>query len=670
MPAERDELLRRLAANRPAAHALFFRSRHQNEDAPFHHEMERDWASAIPNILTMAFRGSAKSTKAEEAITLEVAFQRTKNVLILGESEERAAERLAAIKNHIEYNEELAAVFDLEPGDPWQATRACTSTGIMMQAYGRGQSLRGVKYLNNRPDLIFGDDLEDPESVASETLRTKTLHWFTRTVMPVLPPGGRMRIAATPLHPEALAPTLARNTKFWVVKTYPLLYIKDDSAEASSWPDRFPLPAALEIKEKMLAQGDAEGFAQEYQCQASDPATKTFTQDMFRVVPRIRSWQPVYALYDPARTTNTASATTGKCVASWIGRKLVIWESSAQKWMPSEIIDDIFRTNASYSPTTIGVEENGLNEWLLQPIRARSIETGSVIPLRGLSAPRGKLDFIRGLQPYFKAGEVEFATEMPELRAQLLGFPNGLIDAPNALAYMLRLGLGVPVYDNFREECIDEDARPRRSAPFWLLINTNSQVTSAVLVQMQEGRVVVLTDWLVESDAGTCLTDIVKDAQLEMSAGVSPPVGVSAPRKAERGVVSFAALRYLAPRQHFDGYSLHGLKAAARASQIHLEAGGDAIVGREGIRSVLRRIAHGRPALAVNPRASWTLRALAGGYARDADKQESQANAYTVLMEALESFMALTRAAEPALADQPNYAYTEDGRRYISALAR
>ena len=68
------------------AHDTFFADRHANVDAPFHKQMVDDCHSDIPNVLTMAFRGSAKSTKAEEAIAIEVALT-------------RAAERLAAIKH-------------------------------------------------------------------------------------------------------------------------------------------------------------------------------------------------------------------------------------------------------------------------------------------------------------------------------------------------------------------------------------------------------------------------------------------------------------------------------------------------------------------------------------------------------------------------------------------
>ena len=147
------------------AHAVFFGDRHQNADAPFHAEMIRDWHSDIPNVLTMAFRGSAKSTKAEEAITLEVCHRRSGTSLYWRESETRAAERLdrhqASLRVFTRISRRRSTSARATRG---QETRACTSTGVMIQAYGRGQSLRGVKHLDERPDFIFLDDVEDKES--------------------------------------------------------------------------------------------------------------------------------------------------------------------------------------------------------------------------------------------------------------------------------------------------------------------------------------------------------------------------------------------------------------------------------------------------------------------------------------------------------------------------
>jgi len=331
--------------------------------------------------------------------------------------------------------------------------------------------------------------------------------------------------------------------------------------------------------------------------------------------------------------------------------------------MPDEIVRDIFETDERYSPVAIGFEENGLNEWALQPIRAEQVARGYTVPLRPLSAPKGKLDFIRGLQPYFKAGEVEFVTDMPDLRAQLLGFPTGLIDAPNALAYMLKMKLGVPVYENFDGRLVVPDSSPVKRSPVYLALNTDGRATTGQLIQMVRGQLVVYADWLYEGDAGQVLPDILQSARLEI-AGSNP----GRARSSEAQGVS-SALRFVAPLQHFQDYSTLALRAAAKRLRVSLSRGGDPAGGREAIRALYRQRVHDEPAVQVHERARWTLRALAGGYARDADKSDPQPGAYAVLMEGLESFMALTRG-EGALDSEPHYSYTEDGRRFISALAQ
>jgi len=49
------------------------------------------------------------------------------------------------------------------------------ANGACAQAFGRGQSLRGVKHLDIRPDLVFADDVEEDEHVRTPEARQLTL---------------------------------------------------------------------------------------------------------------------------------------------------------------------------------------------------------------------------------------------------------------------------------------------------------------------------------------------------------------------------------------------------------------------------------------------------------------------------------------------------------------
>jgi hypothetical protein len=84
------------------------------------------------------------------------------------------------------------------------------ANGVCIQAFGRGQALRGVKHLDMRPDFCFCDDLEEEEHIRTAEARQETLRWFMREPIPVLDKNGRIRVNATPLDRDALPMVLSR----------------------------------------------------------------------------------------------------------------------------------------------------------------------------------------------------------------------------------------------------------------------------------------------------------------------------------------------------------------------------------------------------------------------------------------------------------------------------
>lgn len=640
-------------------HRVMFKHRHPNDTPLFHDEMIDLFWSDKNRVLFKAFRGAAKSTRSEEAITGMACLQRFKNGLILGENEDRAKERLRAVRHEIETNLYIQELFGNLKGEIWGETKILLSNGVMIQAYGRGQSLRGVKHLDARPDIVFIDDLEDKESVATPEMREKTRAWLFRVVIPAMDniycP---IRYAGTPLHPDALVPHLEKLPE-WEVMSVPVEYIDPEGARTSSWPSRFPLSTIDDIKTELSSAGQADAFQQEYMCEAMDVKSRIFQSDMFRYEPTARTYQAVYAVYDPARTAKESSAMTGKVVASWVQNRLIIWEASGHLWQPDEIVNDMFSVDSAYNPVALGIEEDGLNEFILQPLRQAQINRGHPLPIRPLKAPKGKLDFIRAIQPFFKAREIILAGDVAAfatLTSQLLNFPTGRIDVPNALAYFLRMRPGQPIYGDFEHEQIVEDLTATR-APTWLALNATGSIVTGVLAQLADGGLRVIADFVREGSSGDILEDIVREARLGAGMGLQ-------------------RLRYVAPASVFKAHDTVGLRGAAARIPIQLDRGGVPQDGREEIRAFMRRRLHGMPAFRVSSSATWTLRALSGGYSKQlkADgtlTDDASEGGYKVLMEGLEAFVALM--GNPAYGGDDNslnYDYTADGRRFISARAR
>jgi hypothetical protein len=647
----RQEALVRLGKDRPLAHRVLFKHRHADKSPPFHDELIRDWHSAAPYIQDEVFRGGAKSTRAEEAIVIMAGFREFRNGLIIGDTLPRAIQRLHAIRMEFELNETLRKLFGDLVGESWSEDRLITSTGIMIQAMGRGQSLRGIKHLDQRPDLVFGDDIENRDDVKTPEARKKVWDWFTLDVLPALDPDHRVRIAATPLHPDSLSQRLKR-AEDWVTHTYPIKYIDEDGQEQATWPDRFPLEWVNRVEASYRQQGQIQGFRQEYMCLAEAPETKAFKQEMFRIEPTVRTWEATYSMLDPARTTNKDSATTGYACWSWIGPRLVVWDAWAKRLMPDEIVDAAFKSYEEHREVWVGVEEDGLNQFLLQPIRTQMARRGVSLPLKSVRAPPGKLDFIRGLQPFFRAREVIFAKPVPDLQEQLIGFPTGAIDAPNALAYALRLRPGAPIYDSFGNRHVQEDMTPAPNTPLWLCLNATRSVVTGVVAQAIDGALRVYGDYVREGDPLLVTTDLLRDAQVDFG----------------------AKIRCVAGPSHFDRYNNVGLLQAIRKIPREVRNGVAPGSGRQIIENITTRERGHQPMLLVAPEAHWTLNGFAGGYARAMEKGGILAGyadegPYRVLMEGLESFaglLALGSTDEESAATLN--AVTHDGRPYRSML--
>jgi len=643
----KPELIACLIRDPWLAHSTLFRHRHPNPTPLFHQEIVRLWHdSTLPRVLIQAFRGAAKSTLAEEAIIVQACLRGFHNGIILGETYERAVERLRAIKHEFESNPLIEELFGDQVGPIWSEAKIQLNNGTIIQAFGRGQSLRGSKHLDHRPDRAFADDIENEDSVATPEAIEKTKTWLMATVIPALEPAALIRVNGTPLSPRCLVCQLAADPG-WETRIYPVV----NSDNQSSWPERFSDEWIEKKRADYHRLGMAHSFAQEFLCQPEDPSSKPFTADLIRVEPIVRTWHAVYAMCDPARSVKSTSATTGMAVWSWLSNRLIVWDAYAGFWQPDEIVKEIFKIDTTYSPVAIGIERDGLEEFILQPLRHEQLRRGYSIPIRPLKAPAGKHSFITGLQPYFKAGEIVFAKDMPQAREQFLNFPSGRVDIPNALAYALALRGGQPVYDNFNNAHVADGltAHPKAS---WLALNTDSRCTTAALVQLNEGALHILADRVAEGEPANHLGDMIQELTLEAGS---------------------RRLRLLLPPVHFSSWSPHGLRAACRSLPAEFSRGGDPAAGRNEIIAQLNRLSHGRPSLQVSSTARYALNAFAGGYYREVARSgqlaaEPATNVYKVLMEGIESFAAVLRSARMDEDEHPvNWATTPDGRRYITS---
>lgn len=659
-----EQILTKLKADPVLAHSVVFKHRHPQETPPFHRQMILDFWSDEEYVGEMAFRGAGKSTLAEEAITLMALFGIDPYVLIVGESYDRAVERLNSIKYELDNNEIIQQIWGDVRGVTWGAGEIVLKNGVKIEAAGSGQSLRGTKHRDRRPGLLFIDDLESADTVRTEEQRAKIMQYVTRELIPACEPVSRKRIAGTPLHPKAWLERMRRESG-WLFRVHPIVTpaVSDPNQwQYSNWPDRFPLERIKKIRDDAERIGELQGFVQEYLCQSEEPALKPFQQRHIIPAPNIPEWAPSMLICDPARTVDpTKSARSGYMAISWVGTKLYVRYSAGHYDMPAAILNELFRLDDVFNPIWIGVEKDGLEQFLMQPLRTEMANRGRVLPIKPLNAPRekGKIDFIKGLHPFFEAGDILICGEQQELVQEILNFPTGLMDIINCLAYSIKMRGGKPVYPDFSLNHISPELQPTRHSTAWLVVNAEvlgGAHVSAALCQYVNGALRVFGDWIREGTPDEALERILPEA-IQITNG--------------------APLKIASPVEQFDQFNNYGLGRALRRLNIRQDAiqsttHADKCLG--ALANALRSQAAYQPAFLVSRHARWTVNALSQGYQFGLDKTGvlnplPDPGYYATLMRGVESFTRwLTASVQaPAGATQVNWQYTNDGRAYISS---
>ena len=503
--------------------------------------------------------------------------------------------------------------------------------------------------MTDRPDLAVVDDLEDEDMVNTDLARYKARRWFDGSLLPALVPTGKVRLVGTPLHPKSLLEE-KRNSPQWKSITVPIFYLKDGK-EVAAWPDRFPLKHIAILRDNYTRSGAITEFEQEYMCRAEDLATKPFKASMFRQGTISQDYRAVEIMVDPARTVNAkTSARTGYAIWSWTGGELNVYEAYGRFHRPDEIINEIFNLYEKYSPVTIGVEADGLEEFIMQPLRAEQVKRGVSIPLSPQRAPKDKISFISGLQPFYIAGSVVHIGDCKDLEAELVNFPTGRCDVPNALAYALKMRVGKPVYEEFSQRNIVEGLAISKRSIRYLAVSATPSLTAAALIQFRDGNIYVTNDWCKNEPAQEALPIILQEAKLLAGEYV-----------------------VCSPTEQFDKYTNNGIPGILRTSGYKIIRGHLAAQSIGCMKDRVNQTNKGRPAFQVSNAAKWVINAMSRGYARKLLPTGSysdfpEKNQYSLVMEAIESFASYIKSGKIEGEDELTRSMTSGGRYFYSSL--
>jgi len=401
-------------------------------------------------------RGVSKTTLVNVSTLFDVAYHDETFIVYLSEAATHSSAQLDNIKREMETNSMFITLFGTkkpERNDPehWNQNQAETTDGIAITCRGRGGQVRGLNHRGERPSKIVFDDVEDKESVKTPEQRQKALEWMKGDVEPALQQiaggkPGRIIGLGTIIHAEALLLTLANDPEWLVIRFGAI-----DPDGEPLW-EHYKTQAQLDrIKRSFIRTGQLHIFYMEYMSTIRfEENNAKFKAEYFRYEILIPTEFPARALaMDPAISSKKGSDFCAFAVSGMTekGRIHVLDMYGARGLSPQHMIDKFFELKFRWDTNKNGVETVAFQKALAFLLREEMFRRGKLHGPKayfevaeithGHLAKKERIEGI--LSPRYAAGYITHQRRFPMLEEQLLDWPIGKDDFPDALAMSIML---------------------------------------------------------------------------------------------------------------------------------------------------------------------------------------------------------------------------------------
>lgn len=140
-------------------------------------------------------REHAKSVVAGLFLPLYLKFTgRLDNMLLVSHNADNAAELLMPIMMNLEHNQRIIADYGPQrTWRSWEQGRFITGDGCSFRSIGAGQSPRGTRNEEKRPDFILIDDIDTDEEARNQARIDRKWAWIEQALFPTMSISGKKR---------------------------------------------------------------------------------------------------------------------------------------------------------------------------------------------------------------------------------------------------------------------------------------------------------------------------------------------------------------------------------------------------------------------------------------------------------------------------------------------
>lgn len=413
-------------------------------NAPFHNQAAQK-VKNTPNLKAVFKwpRGHAKSTHFDIFIPLWLMFQPMRLInfmVVVGKSEDSANRLLGDIQAELQYNKRIIADFgsQMSMGD-WSEGEFTSRDGIHFLACGRGQSPRGLRKREARPDYIVIDDLDDDELCRNERRVRELTDWVKEALFGSLDVGrGRFIMVGNLISKTSVLANIAATKGVHVSEIKAI-----DNEGNPVWKEKWTKQEALEYAQfvgyrawnkEMMHNPIIEGtvFRQEWIKWAKRPRWSEFSEIVLYIDP---SWK--------SKKTNDT-----KAAKLWGKHGTNLWHLRAfvRKASLAELVRwcyDLYEWAQDLGISiSIRMEASFMQDIILDDFTTEGDIRGYQLPISGDTRKKpDKFQRIEAISPLWERGFVYYDISQkddPDMQAgveQTLAFEKGMAgndDAPDA----------------------------------------------------------------------------------------------------------------------------------------------------------------------------------------------------------------------------------------------
>lgn len=440
--------MKRLEANHEEWFKYYFPNFYTSEPAPFHTKATKRVLSSLEYFEVRSWaRELSKSGRTMMEVLLLVLTGKKKNIIMVSSTYDNAERLLLPYKSILEANNRIINDYgEQESIGNWESGEFSTRKGVSFRALGAGQSPRGTRKDEVRPDVILIDDIDTDEECRNPERIKQKVKWIEEALIPTRSISGHLLIVVCGniIAKFCCVTELAKKADH-----HDIVNIRDKNGK-STWPNK----NTEESIDRVLKTISFNSAQKEY---FNNPVSEgdIFKELTYGKCPPLSYCEDVVVYADPSTSNKDKGNSSTKAIAivGYRQQKYYIYKMWVDTMSNANFVDCLYEaykylTQNRVDTKRIYIENNSLQDpfyeqVLLPLIYQRAKDHGFVIPITPDSRKKPDKFFrIEGtLEPHNRLGSLIFNVaqkeepNMARTHDQMLAVSptTKIMDAPDAI---------------------------------------------------------------------------------------------------------------------------------------------------------------------------------------------------------------------------------------------